>query len=42
MRLLNALWRCGAPGDEGRGVAHLTKFVRDDLLGTAFQVGWAG
>lgn len=25
--------------EEGRGVAHLSKFVRDELLGTAFQVG---
>lgn len=24
--------------DEGRGVAHLSKFVREELLGTAFQV----
>lgn len=45
VRLLNALWRGGggsgtaaAPlADDGRSVAHFTKFVRDDLLGTAFQ-----
>ncbi|KAL4457392.1 hypothetical protein ABPG75_012257 [Micractinium tetrahymenae] len=42
VRLLNALWRGGGsggagPADEGRSVAHFTKFVRDDLLGTAFQ-----
>jgi hypothetical protein len=41
VRLLNALWRAGGADlpDEGRGVAHLSKFVREDLLGTAFQVG---
>ena len=42
VRLLNALWRAGggaAAPDGGRAVAHLTKFVRDELLGTAFQVG---
>ena len=40
VRLLNALWRSGGGAelaDEGRGVAHFTKFVREDLLGTAFQ-----
>ncbi len=43
VHLLNALWRGGgsgstAPADDGRSVAHFTKFVRDDLLSTAFQV----
>lgn len=47
VHLLNALWRGGssggtAPADEGRSVAHFTKFVRDDLLGTAFQVRSSG
>ena len=40
VRLLNALWRSGGVAelaDAGRQVAHLTKFVREDLLGTAFQ-----
>ncbi|KAL4441042.1 hypothetical protein ABPG77_010473 [Micractinium sp. CCAP 211/92] len=42
VHLLNALWRGGgsgstAPADDGRSVAHFTKFVRDDLLSTAFQ-----
>jgi hypothetical protein len=40
VRLLNALWRSSAGAelaDEGRGLAHVTKFVREDLLGTAFQ-----
>jgi len=42
VRLLNALWRAGGGAelsDEGRSVAHFTKFVREELLGTAFQVG---
>lgn len=40
VHLLNALWRGGAQmADDGRGVAHFTRFVRDDVLGTAFQVG---
>lgn len=41
VRLLNALWRSGggaALADGGRSTAHLTKFVREDLLGTLFQV----
>ena len=40
VRLLNALWRSSGGAelaDEGRSVAHFTKFVREDLLGTAFQ-----
>ncbi|KAL4853554.1 Nuclear pore complex protein NUP205 [Chlorella vulgaris] len=38
VHLLNALWRGGAQmADDGRGVAHFTRFVRDDVLGTAFQ-----
>jgi hypothetical protein len=39
IQLLNALWRVGggALADEGRSVAHLTRFVRDELLATAFQ-----
>lgn len=45
VRLLNALWRGGGGAelaDEGRGVAHFTRFVREDLLGTVFQVGVRG
>lgn len=46
MRLLNALWRAleGALPGEGRSVAHLSKFVRDDVLGTVFQrtYRWVG
>jgi hypothetical protein len=41
VRLLNALWRSGggaALADGGRCTAHLTKFVREDLLSTLFQV----
>lgn len=39
IQLLNSLWRVGgaALADEGRSVAHLTRFVRDELLATAFQ-----
>jgi nuclear pore complex protein Nup205 len=39
IQLLNTLWRVGgaALADEGRSVAHLTRFVRDELLATAFQ-----
>ena len=39
VRLLNALWRGagGAAPDGGRGVGHYSKFVREELLGTAFQ-----
>jgi hypothetical protein len=39
VRLLNALWR-GAGGqlaDDGRPVAHLARFVREDVLATALQ-----
>ena len=37
VQLLNVLWRAGPLSDEGRSVAHLTRFVVDDLLGTVFQ-----
>jgi Nuclear pore complex scaffold, nucleoporins 186/192/205 len=39
IQLLNSLWRMGgaALADDGRSVAHLTRFVRDELLATAFQ-----
>ena len=39
VRLLNALWRGlgDALPNEGRGLAHLTKFVKDDVLATVFQ-----
>jgi hypothetical protein len=39
VRLLNAVWRGlgEALPNEGRGMVHLTKFVKDDVLGTVFQ-----
>lgn len=39
IQLLNSLWRVGgaALADEGRSVAHLTRFVRDELLANVFQ-----
>ena len=39
VQLLNALWRGlgDALPNEGRGLAHLTKFVKDDVLATVFQ-----
>jgi len=36
--LLNALWSAGSGlVDDGRSVAHFTRFVRDEILSTAFQ-----
>lgn len=39
VRLLNALWRCGGGvlAEDGRAVGHFTRFVREEVLGTAFQ-----
>eukprot|EP00887_Chlorella_sp_A99_P002898 scaffold6.g2898.t1 len=39
VRLLNTLWRASGPGlpDAGRGVAHFSKFVREDVLSSVFQ-----
>ena len=39
VKLLNVLWRAsgGALPDDGRPVAHFTRFVREELLATVFQ-----
>lgn len=39
VELLNSLWRAAGTSlaDDGRSVAHFTRFVRDELLATVFQ-----
>lgn len=39
VRLVNQLWRVGGTSlaDDGRPVAHITRFIREEILATAFQ-----